>query len=253
MQLSTDQQHEIFNNGFAVLRDIVPRALVDEALRAINHSLGTNGMPPDELPILRAQTYCREVTHTTAISDLFNATPLHKLCESALGEDGFLPVTGGQIALRFPAHPSKRRVPAPHLDGTSSPTNGVVPGTYGNFTALLGVLLSDLPTCDRGNFTVWPGTHRAYEKYFQQHGVEKFLEGTPPIDLPEPQQVVGRAGDAVLCHYQLGHAVAPNLSPHIRYAIFFRLQHRRHDEHRHEVLADIWRDWPGFAALTRDE
>lgn len=253
MRLNTSQQREIFENGFTILQEIVPRALVEEAVRAINFSLGERGMHPDELTALRAQTYCPEVTQTAAISDLFNATPLRSLCESALGPDGLLPITGGQIALRFPGDPEKRYRPQPHLDGVSSPNNGVAPGTYGTFTALLGVLLSDLPTADRGNFMVWPGTHRAYEKYFQEHGVEKFLEGTPSIDLPEPQQITARAGDAVLCHYQLGHAVAPNLSPYIRYAVFFRLKHRRHDEDRSAVLADIWRHWPGLAVPAGDE
>jgi hypothetical protein len=246
MQLSVQQKLEIYENGFTVLPGAIPLLAANNALRAINKSLGEKGMHPDELSTLRAQTYCRELTQETVISDLFHASPLHTLCESALGDDAFLPVRGGQIALRFPMSDStKARVLQPHLDGMHSPNNGVAQGAFGNFTALVGVFLSDVPEENMGNFSVWPKSHRVFEEYFQQHGPDKFLEGLPPVEIGAPQQITARAGDAVLCHYQLGHGIAPNFSPFIRYAIFFRLEHREHDAHRKEVLADIWRDWPG--------
>ena len=46
----------------------------------------------------------------------------------------------------------------------------------------------------------------------------------PEVTLPDPVPVTGRAGDAVLCHYQLAHTAGPNTSPHIRYAVYFRLE-----------------------------
>lgn len=250
MQLSATQRGEIYENGFTILRDAVPRLLLDEALRAIYHSLGKRGMHPDELPMLRSQTYCRELTTAPVVTDLFHATPLRSLCESVLGEDAFWPVERGQIALRFPTFADPPPAPQPHLDGMASPNNGVEPGSFGNFSALLGVLLSDVPQPFMGNFCVWPGSHLLYEKFFQEHGVEKFLEGLPPVALPSPQQITGRAGDVILCHYQLGHCAAANVSPHVRAAVFFRLEHRAHNEHRREVLADIWRDWPGVREIA---
>ncbi len=246
MQLTAAQQREIFQNGYTLLHGAVAPILVDEALANINQSLGVNGMHPDELPVLRAQSYCPELTSTPAITDLYNASPLLSLCESALGKGNILPVSSGQIALRFPHPAYTEMVPRPHLDGIATATNGVAPESYGNFTSLVAVFLSDVPDDEMGNFTVWPGTHRAYEKYFQTHGVESFLKGTPPIDLPEPVPIRARAGDAVLCHYQLGHGVAPNFSSQIRYAVFFRILHREHETHYREVLGDIWRDWPGI-------
>ena len=253
MQLDVRRRQEIFDNGFTVLRGAVSPLLVNEAVRAINASLGSTGMHPDELPTLRAQSYCPEITGSAAITDLFNASPLASLCESALGEGNALPIRSGQIALRFPmAAQSKPFRLHPHLDGVSTSTNGVAPGTIGNFTALVAVLLSDLPETFSGNFTVWPGTHRQYEEYFRKHGVDAFQKGAPPIDLPEPVQITGRAGDAVFCHYQIGHGIAPNLSPHIRYAVFFRVVHSDHASHRAEVLSDIWRDWSGINATIVD-
>jgi hypothetical protein len=254
MKLGTAQKSEIFQNGYTILRGAVAPDAVGTALRAINASLGANGMHPDELDILRSQTYCRELVTTPPITDLFNASPLFSVWEQLLGEGAVPHQDHAQIALRFPkGDGAQPGIAPPHLDGMSSPRNGVPPQTFGNFTALCGVLLSDVPEPFMGNFTAWPGTHRLYEKYFQEYGVEKFLEGVPQVELPEPQQFTGRAGDAILCHYQLGHGVAANLSPFIRYAVFFRLEHPAHNSHRKEVLTDIWRDWPGIAGIKAED
>jgi ectoine hydroxylase-related dioxygenase (phytanoyl-CoA dioxygenase family) len=73
------------------------------------------------------------------------------------------------------------------------------------------------------------------------------LLGMPEVPLPAPQSVTGRAGDVVLCHYQLAHATGPNVSPHIRYAAYFRLEHVDHARQKWECLTDVWREWPGMA------
>lgn len=251
MQLNETQKAEIFESGYTILRGAVEPPAAHAALRTINVSLGQRGMHPDDLPTLRSQTYCAEVTSTPYITDLFNASDLFPACESILGK-GNVPLQGsGQIALRFPSgFNANPKISPPHLDGLYAPHNGVPPGMIGNFTVLCGVLLSDVPEPFMGNFSAWPGTHRAFEKYFQERGTEKFLDGVPPIELPQPQQFTGRAGDAILCHYQVGHGIAANISPFIRYAVFFRIHHPDHDSHRQEVLADIWRDWPGMQELV---
>ncbi len=248
MQLSNVQKQHFIEHGFVQISGVVPRVMVDAALRAINHSVG-EGMEPAQMTKFRAQTYCPEVTGTPAITGLLNDTPLFSMCESLIGEGTLKRAGGGQIALRFPGLQDPPRKPGGHLDGMYSPTNGVKEGTIGNFTALVGVLLSDLPDENAGNFTVWPGTHphlHLFEKYFQEHGPESLLNGMPKVELPQPRQITGRAGDAVICHYQLMHGIAPNVSPHIRYATFFRLKHRDHDTHPMEVMTDIWLDWEGL-------
>ncbi len=35
---------------------------------------------------------------------------------------------------------------------------------------------------------------------------------------------IGKAGDAFICNYMTAHFVAPNTSPHIRYACYFRIR-----------------------------
>jgi hypothetical protein len=50
----------------------------------------------------------------------------------------------------------------------------------------------------------------------------------------------------VLAHYELPHSVAPNLSPNIRYAVYYRLGHR--DVRRNwSQFRDLWRCHPALA------
>jgi ectoine hydroxylase-related dioxygenase (phytanoyl-CoA dioxygenase family) len=115
---------------------------------------------------------------------------------------------------------------------------------------LLGVVLSDISEPFAGNLAVWPGTHHIYEQYFQEHGWEALLDGMPPVELPEPEQLSAQAGDVVLCHYQLAHGITSNISPNIRYAIYFRLYHTEHEAYGKQTMTDIWREWPGMHNIT---
>ena len=249
MQLSHDQKQALRDDGFVRLPSIVPKDKVDTALRVINASLGDKGINPDELPTFRARSYTPEVQDASAISDLLTASPLWETAEAAIGAGEIRPVTRGQIALRFPSMDAPRD-PQPHIDGMYTPTNGVPKGTIANFTALIGVFLSDVPTDYAGNFTVWPGSHHLNEDYFRREGPEALLNGMPKVDLPAPVQVTAQAGDAVLAHYALSHGIAGNASPYIRYAIFFRLTHVDHDAMKWESMTDIWREWEGMQAMA---
>ena len=251
MELTDAQRANLWEHGYTVLPGAVPRDKVDAALRAINASLGSEGMHPDRLAQFASQSYCPEVQDSTAITDLYHGSAARDTVEAAVGVGQLRPARAGQIALRFPAAGGPPREPSPHIDGMYTPTNGVPKGTIGNFTALVGVFLSDVPGPYCGNFTVWPGTHRTYERYFREHGPQSLLEGMPPVDLPAPVQVTARAGDAVLCHYQLGHGIAGNVSPHIRYGIFFRLSHVQHDSVHWECMTDIWLEWAGMRDFVR--
>ncbi|MBV9867635.1 MAG: phytanoyl-CoA dioxygenase family protein [Abitibacteriaceae bacterium] len=249
MKLSYAQKQEFIEKGYVKVPGVVPRAMVHEAFRAINHSVG-QGMNVEDMTKFRAQSYCPEVTRTPAITDLFNKTPALPLAESLIGEDKIKPVGGGQIALRFPTLKDPPGEPVPHLDGMYSPTNGVPKGQISNFTMLVGVMLSDVQTTYAGNLAVWPGTHRLYEKYFQEHGPESLLNGMPQVEMPKPEQITGQAGDVVFVHYQIAHGVTPNASPNIRYMIFFRLQHVAHEAQKWDAMKDIWLEWEGVREVA---
>ncbi len=249
MELSSEQQHAFFTQGYVHIPNAVPRPQVNAALRAINHSLG-EGMDAANMQTFRAQSYCPELRREPVITDLYTKSRAAALAESLIGAGKIKLITGGQIALRFPSRQEKPAQPSPHLDGMYSPTNGVPKGKIASFTMLLGVLLSDVSEEFAGNLAVWPGTHRIYEQYFREHGPESLLDGMPPVGLPQPKQLTGRAGDVVLCHYQLAHGVAQNVSPHIRYAIYFRLHHVDHDAQWKEAMKNIWLEWDGVRDLV---
>jgi hypothetical protein len=251
MELTYAQKHSLYENGFVKLPGIVPKPLVDDALRHINASLGSQGMHPDALTKFRSQSYCPELVASPAITGLLHQSPLWSIAETTIGPGQIHPVTTGQIALRFPSL-SEPRQPGPHLDGMYTPANGVKEGVIQNFTALIGVFLSAVPHDFMGNFTVWPGTHRSFESYFREHGPQTLLQGMPQVAMPNPVQVTVEAGDAFLCHYQLAHGIAGNSSPHIRYAIFFRLWHIDHDTIHWECMTDIWREWAGMQEVIAE-
>lgn len=246
MKLNAEQQEALLRDGYTIVPGVVPAAPLAAAQRAINHSLG-QGLPPADLPVFRSRSFCPELQRAPVILDLLRATPAWTLAESLLGEGGVEAVRSGQIALSFP-QTEPPEAPYPHLDGLHTPTNGVPAGEVRSFTLLVGVILSDVTGPGAGNLTVWPGSHRRYESYFRDNGPRSLLRGMPPIALPDPVEVTGSVGDVVLCHYQLAHAVGANTSPHVRYAVYFRLKSRGHDGRRWECLTDLWKEWPGLRA-----
>ncbi|MHB8508530.1 MAG: phytanoyl-CoA dioxygenase family protein [Candidatus Dormibacteria bacterium] len=226
-------------NGYVVLSGLVPDALINLALRAVNESLG-HGVDPSSLDEFRNVSFCPELRTSAPITDLVKIRPVRAAVESLIGP-GFS-TTRPQIALRFPAADDMGGGP-PHIDACPAPGTAVEPGTAYTFSLLVGVFLSELRTNDEGNFTVWPGTHRTYGSYFKQHGAERVLDGIPRVPLPKPRQLRARPGDVLVAHHQLGHSFDPNRSPNIRYAVYFRVRSANHVPGDLSVLEDIWRDF----------
>lgn len=250
MQLTYAQKQEFYQNGYVKIPGVIPQVMIDAAVRAINASVG-QGIDPAQVPIYQVRSFCPELQREPVITDLLNKTPALALAESMIGVGKIQPVSAGQIALRFPTLQDPPSPPRPHLDGMHTPTNGVPAGTIRNFTMLLGVALSDVTMPYAGNLTVWPGTHHLYEKYFREKGSAALLDGMPPVKIPEPVQLLAKAGDIIMAHYELAHGVAQNVSPHPRFAIYFRLYHVDHDRHGHETMADIWREWEGMTSIVQ--
>ena len=252
MNLTFLQKQEFIKDGYLKIPGVVPRIMVEEALRAINHSVGA-GIPSDQVTKMQARSYCTELQATAVITDLINKTPALNLTEALVGPGQLPPVKSGQVALRFPSPPADNPRLWCHLDGMPTKDNGVpFDGKVHSFTLLMSVLLSRLDGPFTGNFTVWPGTHRLFETYFREHGPEILLkEGMPKITYPEPVQITGEPGDVVIAHYQLAHTAAPNYGPHVRYACFYRMSHvRRAESGCMDLLTDIWQEWDGIRDLV---
>jgi hypothetical protein len=240
------QKRRLVRDGYLQVRGLVPRERVEAALRAINRSLGEQGLPPDKIREMRARTFCPEIASAPELLELYSATPARALAEAAIGRVRV--PDSAQIALRFPQL-SPGSGPTPHIDGMYTPDNAVAAGTIFHFTALIGIFLSDVTRPDGGNLAVWPGSHQSMEGYFKQHGPEALLKGLPPVSLGTPRPLTGRAGDVILAHYALAHGVTPNLSPDIRYAVYFRLFHQDHEAWGLRTLTDLWGEWEGMKGV----
>ena len=64
--------------------------------------------------------------------------------------------------------------------------------------------------------------------------------------LPGARQVVARKGDIILAHQKLAHTGGPNGSDRIRYCVYFRVSHVRHDELKEAALEDLWLEFEGM-------
>lgn len=244
MSISYAKKRQIYEDGYTVVPGVVPPFMIERALKHINSSIGDS----EKL---------RKLSTDPLITGLFNDTPARTLVESLVGDD-YHPIRNAQIALRFPLLDDPAPKLAPHLDGMLQIKNGIVQ----NFTALVGILLSDLPVENGGNFNTFPGSHRKYEQYFKEHGPDVLLTeesfGTihhsPNVPLGNPVPVTGKAGDIILCHYQLIHSVGPNVWHNIRYACFFRIDHIERSRDWRAPLTNIWMHWPGMKdILDKDE
>lgn len=73
--------------------------------------------------------------------------------------------------------------------------------------------------------------------------------GYPPVELAEPEQVGGRAGDLLLAHYLLGHNIGGNISESTRRCAYFRVKRHDHGPGWREFLRDAWVDYPPVREL----
>jgi hypothetical protein len=251
--LSDAQKRALYEDGYVQLPGAVARPVFERALRAINGSLGSEGIAREALPRFRAQTFAPELVRSDDIRALYTASALPQLVASAIGPGKVPPPGEGQIALRFPGvgDGGAGARAWPHIDGIPSALNGVPAGTLYHFTALAGVFLSDTTAPDEGNFTVWPGSHHLMARHLRRHGPGSVIGGYPSLPLPAPVPLIARAGDAVLAHYLLAHGVAPHAGPHVRYAVFFRLTHVDHAHNGERALLEPWLEWEGMSAFSR--
>ena len=207
------------------------RRLVSRARRAINHSIGA-GIDADELTRFNNQSFCPELTKDPRLLRLATTPVVWSHVRTLLGDRRAVRPRACQIALRFPLPE------APHSRPGASPAK---------FTSR--------PLC--AGFASGPATPTSHgttaAARAARSGVCSMRGGhvrSLGFRMPKPLPVTGKAGGIVLAHYQVAHAVSPNLSGDIRYMCFFRLSVRGLASHRVESMLDIWRDWPELRALV---
>lgn len=92
------QFHEV---GFLVVSGVVPRPLVDAALRDINLSL-SNGFAPEQRAHYDATTWCADMVTSPSILDLIYRTPALALAMSLTGGVARINEASIQIRVRLP-------------------------------------------------------------------------------------------------------------------------------------------------------
>jgi hypothetical protein len=234
--LEREQLDEFAKRGFVVVPGAVSPESVAAASGVIDELIAASPPGPD---VRGPHNYFPESAQAPALLALLTESPALALAEGLTGPGTLEVPWQVQVALNIPAFP--HRPGMHHIDGAPAEADGR-PGT---FTLLAGVLMSDQRDEDAGNLWVWPGTHLRHARYFREHGPDAFFAaaGYPPIQLPEPEQIRGRAGDLLLAHYLLGHNIGGNTSARTRRAVYFRVKRFGHDPRWREFLQDPWLDY----------
>ncbi|MFI1069547.1 phytanoyl-CoA dioxygenase family protein [Streptomyces puniciscabiei] len=234
--MSDRQIKEFAERGFVVVPQVVQGDVLDQAARRIDEVVAAD--PPDA-DQRGSHFYFLRTKDEPALMAPLTGSPAFGLAEELAGAGTLQVPWQVQVALNIP--PYSHRPGRPHIDaGNPEPTGGPVRGT---FTLLACVLMSDQLTENSGNLWVWPGTHLTHAAYFRDQGPQMFC-AYPPIDLPEPEQIRGRAGDLLLAHYLLGHNVGGNYeSERTRRALYFRISALDHASRRTAFLQDPWLDY----------
>ncbi len=168
--LTKAQKQEFVEEGYLIIPGVVPKVLVDRALRAVNHSIGHVGLDGEDMVNNRSAFFCSELLDAPVILDLYNKTPIIEIAESLMGQGNVRPVTKAKPYPRFPLPLGEdASEPRGHLDGIGNGTNGMAKGVYRRgFTAFAVIYLADVLEANSGNFTVWPKSHRVFEDYFKE-------------------------------------------------------------------------------------
>ena len=232
--LSNEQVDEFAERGFILVPQAVPGEVLRQATERIDAVVAADPPAADKRG---NHFYFLETTGEPALIAPLTDGPAFGLAEELAGP---LEIPWQvQVALNIPPFPHRPGIP--HIDAANAePTGGPVGET---FTLLAGILMTDQLGEDSGNLWVWPGTHLAHAAYFREHGPRKFC-AYPPIDLPVPEQVTGRAGDLLLAHYLLGHNIGGNFQSDLtRRALYYRVSTAGHASHRDAFLQDAWLDY----------
>jgi len=234
--LSESQLREFYTNGYVVVKGLIKQDILCAAIKHINQALGRgNILPQNDTPLFEKQA--PEITNLVLQSKVYNSV------QSLFGKRELKHPNGAQIALRFPLPGDGNNKPLEprrwHIDGMDKEKAG-------NFSLLCGIALSNWPTPYMGNFTVFPQSHHVIGPSLQEMGAERFCKQQKEGDKLQFQggvQVIAECGDVIMCHPFLAHRVGPNHSPHIRYAVFFRLHINGHDPHA--CVKDMWAEFDG--------
>jgi hypothetical protein len=177
-------------DGYVVIVDAIQESVRIAALRLLNLAIRTWGLSAEEIHQCQSTTF---FPHLRWEKEIWSVLP--SMAADLLGWQDGDQWTEPQILLRFP-DPDEPWPLAPHVD---EPPGWAAGRTY---RGIIGVALSPAGPKE-GAPWVWPGSHQGRRA--------------------DPRAVSLGAGDALVMHPELAHSGALNLSPNVRYAVYFRL------------------------------
>ena len=141
---------------------------------------------------------------------------------------------GCQVALRFPLRPfgegvldGEAALPSllPHAQ-TEWHSDAAKYNEKKSVDLVVGVFLNPMATAAQGNLWVQPGSHTRERKAREQQpaGLRRLHSGHAYTHETATPITAAAAGSVVVFDKDLVHAGGPNLSPDIRYALYYRLR-----------------------------
>jgi hypothetical protein len=211
--------------GYTILRGVVPKAKIQDALRLINGAFPRLGLRVEDRPREHDLTYFPDLIAHEVLLRLYKyAQPCVKeVIPTALSP------TVCQLGLRFPSPEKELK---PHIDGTLNRTYEA------HFSVMASVFLSPARSGE-GALWVWPGSHLALVKKLRKSGASlESLFATGRIPAPDgvPLPVEVEPGDVMLSHALLVHSAGMHYGPHVRYALYFRVRQMEQDELGNRIL-----------------
>lgn len=240
-------------NGYLVLHGVVPEQLlaaadteIDNLIRDSPPREGDGGpgqnawfMPRSHLP------RCEDVLRRSSVLD----------SAEQLVSPGTLAFATNHIQVATTVPPWSHVPGGPHIDG-----HGPGEDPPGSFTLLVGVLLTDQSVPQSGNLWVWPGSHLAHQRLFQERGTRVLQTSgghstalDPPLTLSKQRPILGGRGTVVLAHFLLGHNKGGNVLPTVRRTIYYRLAVPGHSERWEQTFLDPWTEYPPITRLRDPE
>lgn len=249
MHLSELEQDGFRRHGMFIRRRAVPAELIEPA-RQLVEDWYLNHFDPHRTTEYTQKTFAPELGEHPALLALLAASPALDLAESLLGR--IAPVTCAQIQIRIPeTHLSTAQpIKSMHVDGVSCPH--LDPAELRTFSLLVGVPLSEIADPAGGALHYLPGGHLTMAQWFADQWSLGITEQVPPaIDAHSGTPFLGQAGDVLLMHHLVPHAVGPNHTATPRIMVYFRLSHPDHASRRLHALRSPWLDYPPLKVTAR--
>ena len=252
------------NDGFYKFEKAISNDLIRAARMELNRELGSGEKP---VAAYKAKTSSSQLP----IVNLVKKSVIPYLLQELLGDEAnhfVKAATHAQIILRFPGDlcPSEHSpMTTPehfvrvrhnwHIDGFASNVSKDAEffGEIHNFNALIGVVLKDIEKPMSGELGIYPGSHVALSKWFKRQsnlesvrdfGVTRFPHNeTDKMFHEGVVHATADAGDVFLLNHMTAHFVCPNVSPEIRYAVYFRLSNADFNVGNLKAIHNPWHNW----------